>query len=77
MDTSISNSDIPKSFHDIKHPILQLKNICFSYHSLMGETEVLKNVSFSFILSRERTGGPVFWENGLKKPFFIICTRSA
>ena len=47
MDTSISNSDIPKSFHDIKHPILQLKNICFSYHSLMGETEVLKNVSFS------------------------------
>ncbi len=26
--------------------ILQLQNICFSYHSLAGETEVLKNISF-------------------------------
>ena len=47
MDTSISNSVSQKSFDDINKPILQLKNICFSYHSLMGETEVLKNVSFS------------------------------
>ncbi len=27
--------------------VLQLQDICFSYHSLMGETEVLKDISFS------------------------------
>jgi len=47
MDTSISNSNQQKNIHDINTPILRLQNICFSYHNLMGETEVLKNVSFS------------------------------
>lgn len=28
-------------------PILALENICFSYHDLTGETEVLKNISFT------------------------------
>lgn len=28
-------------------PILSLQDICFSYHNLSGETEVLKNVSFT------------------------------
>ena len=28
-------------------PILSLENICFSYHDLTGETEVLKNISFA------------------------------
>ena len=28
-------------------PILSLENICFSYHDLKGETEVLKNISFA------------------------------
>lgn len=42
-------------YHDLHFPakepksvntILQLQDICFSYHSLTGETEVLKNISF-------------------------------
>lgn len=47
MENSISNSLVLKSSQDTTVPILRLQDICFSYHSLMGETEVLKNVSFS------------------------------
>ncbi|GFI60879.1 sn-glycerol-3-phosphate import ATP-binding protein UgpC [Clostridiales bacterium] len=28
-------------------PTVEAKNICFNYHSLDGETEALKNLSFS------------------------------
>ena len=28
-------------------PLLEAKNICYSYHSLQGETPALKDVSFS------------------------------
>lgn len=30
----------------MNQPVLQCKNICFSYHNLAGETQALKNISF-------------------------------
>lgn len=47
MENSIFNSITQKTDSNTSDIILQLNDICFSYHSLMGETEVLKNVSFS------------------------------
>ena len=38
-------SDLKTTVKD--NTILQLHNICFSYHSLLGETDVLHNISFS------------------------------
>ena len=32
--------------------ILKLQDICFSYHSLAGETEVLKNIANFHVLNR-------------------------
>ena len=37
---------LPKKASQNANKILQLQDICFSYHSLAGETEVLKNISF-------------------------------
>lgn len=47
MEDSIFDSITQKTDSDTSDIILQLQDICFSYHSLMGETEVLKNISFS------------------------------
>ncbi len=38
--------DLQKKGSKHSNLILQLQDICFSYHSLAGETEVLKNITF-------------------------------
>ena len=38
--------DLQKKASANSNTILQLQDICFSYHSLAGETEVLKNITF-------------------------------
>jgi len=38
--------DLQKKTSAKSNTILQLQDICFSYHSLAGETEVLKNITF-------------------------------
>lgn len=40
------NFDLKIAKNKSQKNILQLQNICFSYHSLAGETEVLKDISF-------------------------------
>ena len=30
----------------MNQPILTCRNVCFSYHSLSGETQALRNISF-------------------------------
>lgn len=42
-DSAVSNK---KNTIKSQEKILELQDICFSYHSLTGETEVLKNISF-------------------------------
>jgi len=46
MTKQIPNTNPPKTNSKHKNKILKLQDICFSYHSLAGETEVLKNISF-------------------------------
>lgn len=43
------NSDLKSQMKESENTnsILQLQDICFSYHSLAGETEVLKNITFA------------------------------
>ena len=43
METIYSDYKVPVS----NDTILQLQDICFSYHSLLGETDVLRNISFT------------------------------
>ena len=46
MKNEIDDLHLKKNEPQKGNKILQLQNICFSYHSLAGETEVLKNITF-------------------------------
>ena len=41
--------DLQKKISENMNSILKLQDICFSYYSLAGETEVLKNITFDVI----------------------------
>lgn len=47
MENSISDSLVLNGSQNDTIPILKLQDVCFSYHSLAGETDVLKDISFS------------------------------
>ena len=46
MTEQYQNADSQKKEATHVNKILQLQDICFSYHSLSGETDVLKNITF-------------------------------